>query len=508
MIIPCYPEFNIYSAIASSTTALGPIMIATIVNMMPGWEVEIIDENNYKRCGLRDAEGKPAHHLLQQIRAADVIGLYGGLTSTIPRLYEIASLYKEHGIVTIAGGQHFTGDNIQEALNNNIDCVIVEEGEETIKELLEGLCASKNLESLYGIAFRRGENIIETPRRKAIKDLSRLPLPDFSLLRYAKITLYPVSWTRGCGMHCEFCTVKGKVRYGTVDYAFRQFTSVYERFGGTDFFIVDDLFGQKREMAIDLCHRLRDYQKLLGVHFWISSQIRLDMANDTELLSAMRAAGIKLVAIGYESPVPAELESMNKKLKPEEMVNLTNSFHRMGFLVHGMFIFAYPGKPDQEFTLDVRERIKIFSRFIRKARIDTIQILLPVPLPGTKMTQRLDKAKRILPRDVVGWEYYDGNFPLFIPDKPLTVRDLYLSHKTLMSGFYNFRHFFALVLSIICFPLIIFNLRHGWSSWYVVWQRNLWRFVGWSILRKWSANLRKDSFPAKLSLAEKKLKQN
>jgi AraC-like DNA-binding protein len=242
MIIPCYPEFNIYSSVASNTTALGPIMIATIVNMIPGWEAEIIDENNYKCHGPRDAEGKPAHHLLQQIRAADVIGLYGGLTSTIPRLYEIASLYKEHGIVTIAGGQHFTGDNIQEALNNNIDYVVVEEGEETIKELLESLCTSKNLENIHGIAFRHDKDIIETPRRKAIKDLSRLPLPDFSLLRYAKITLYPVSWTRGCGMHCEFCTVKGKVRYGTVDYAFRQFTSVYERFGGKEFFIEDRLY--------------------------------------------------------------------------------------------------------------------------------------------------------------------------------------------------------------------------------------------------------------------------
>ena len=120
----------------------------------------------------------------------------------------------------------------------------------------------------------------------------------------------------------------------------------------------------------------------------------------------------------------------------------------------------------------------------------------------------MDKAKRILPRDMIGWEYYDGNFPLFIPDKPLTTRDLYLSHKALMSRFYSFRHFFALILSIICFPLIIFNLRRGRSSWYTAWQRNLWRFFGWIILRKWSVNLSKNNFPVKLGLAEKKLKRN
>ena len=44
MIVPCYPAFNIYSTVARETTALGSIMIATIVNMIPGWEAEIIDE--------------------------------------------------------------------------------------------------------------------------------------------------------------------------------------------------------------------------------------------------------------------------------------------------------------------------------------------------------------------------------------------------------------------------------------------------------------------------------
>ena len=505
MIIPCYPAFNIYSSVAKATTALGPIMIATVVNTLPDWEVETIDENNYSWRGLRDDDGKPAHHLLQRLRTADVVGLYGGLTSTIPRLYEIASFYKKLGVQTIAGGQHFIGDNIREALDNDVDYVIIGEGETAVKELLEYLCTGKSPEKVHGIAFHDGKKIIETTPRKPIKDLSNLPIPDFSLLHYAKMSLYPISWTRGCGMNCEFCTVKGKVRCGSVEYAFQQFTSVYERFRGKQFFIVDDLFGQKREMAIELCHRLKSYQELLGVRFWITVQIRLDKANDTELLTAMRSAGINLVAIGYESPVPAELSSMHKKLNPDDMINLTNTFHRMGFLVHGMFIFGYPVMPDQKFVLDAPERVKIFSSFVRKARIDTIQILLPVPLPGTEMTRRLNEANRIFPRNLIGWEYYDGNFPLFVPDEPLTAKAMYLSHKSLMTRFYRFRYCFAIVLNIICFPMIlfsIFNLRRGWASWYKAWRNNLWRFIGWGILRKWSAGFKKDNFTDKLHFAE------
>jgi hypothetical protein len=85
---------------------------------------------------------------------------------------------------------------------------------------------------------------------------------------------------------------------------------------------------------------------------------------------------------------------------------------------------------------------------------------------------------------------------------------MYLSFKDIMTGFYRFRYFFAMILNIICFPVLIFsifNLRCGWSSWYIVWRNNMWRFVGWHILRKWSTGFKKDDFFAKLHAAEKEL---
>jgi hypothetical protein len=52
----------------------------------------------------------------------------------------------------------------------------------------------------------------------------------------------------------------------------------------------------------------------------------------------------------------------------------------------------------------------------------------------------------------------------------------------------------------------IFNLRHGWKTWYTSWRNNVWRFVGWNIMRKWSACFKKDSFLIKLDFADKKSK--
>jgi len=51
IIAPQYPAFNIYSGIARITTALGPVTVATAVHEIEGWDVEVIDENNYRRPG-------------------------------------------------------------------------------------------------------------------------------------------------------------------------------------------------------------------------------------------------------------------------------------------------------------------------------------------------------------------------------------------------------------------------------------------------------------------------
>ena len=70
---------------------------------MPGWDAEVIDENNLGRYGPRDLHGGADHEVLQEQRPADVVGFYGGLTSTIPRLYDLARFYHGLSVPTLAG---------------------------------------------------------------------------------------------------------------------------------------------------------------------------------------------------------------------------------------------------------------------------------------------------------------------------------------------------------------------------------------------------------------------
>jgi radical SAM superfamily enzyme YgiQ (UPF0313 family) len=432
------------------------------------------------------------------------VGFYGGLTSTIPRLYELARFYKDQGVVTIAGGQHFVGENIEEALYAGIDYVVLGEGEETIRELLQALEQGHDVHAIRGIAFLDNHKICCTPWREPLTDFDRLPLPDFSLVRYAKLSIYPVERIRGCCMNCEFCTVKGKPRCAPVERMMETVQLLVETYNAKCFFVVDDLFGQDREETIRFCRLLRDYQLRVGRRLELTVQIRLDKARDPELLTAMRQAGIKFVAIGFESPIEEELKAMNKSVRSREMMSLVKVFHRFGFLVHGMFIFGYPARAATDFHMSVKERVKHFRRFIRKAQIDTVQVLLPVPLPGTELRDRLVRENRVYATRDVGWEYYDGNFPLFEPDAPMTAQDMHYGVRRIMTRFYRFRYFFLVAASILSFPSLAFSLhclKVGWGRWYRSWRNRVIRFGGWVTIRRWTSHFRKSDFLRKLQQA-------
>jgi radical SAM superfamily enzyme YgiQ (UPF0313 family) len=506
IIVPSFPAFNIYSSIARITTALGPVSIATVVNKMEGWDAEVIDENNYRRYGPRDIMGRPDYDALQRIRPADVIGFYGGLTSTIPRLYELASYFKKLGMTTIAGGQHFAADNIKEALTNGVDFVVLGEGEMTIRELLHAIHEKRDVEQVEGIAFLRDGKVVKTGPRAPLTDFDLLPCPDFSLVRYARLKLFPIGWVRGCGMNCEFCTVKGKVRCPAPEYALEQIATHLEQHEARHFFVVDDLFGQNRKETLRFCQMLCEYQRTVRTRLDTTVQIRLDKSKDVELLHAMRSAGINTVAIGFESPIPEELEAMNKRVRPEDMLAMTRIFHKAGFLVHGMFIFGYPMPTGIAWSMSAKERVKRFRRFIKAAKIDTVQILLPVPLPGTELTDRLIQQNRVFPRNQIGWEYYDGNFPLFEPDPPMTPEQMQASIRQIMGRFYRFRYMFSVGLHVLVFPAMIFslyNVKSGWRRWYRTWRNSVIRFGGWIILRRWTTEFDKGIFSQKLEQAQR-----
>jgi radical SAM superfamily enzyme YgiQ (UPF0313 family) len=534
LIVPALTEFNPYKKTASETTSLGAILIASAVNKQTDWEVEVIDENNCQNRPhllINDSDGYIDHLALQVFRPATIVGFCATLSSTIPRVFQVAKTYQACGVFTIAGGHHVSALP-KEALYNSIDVVTIGNGETAIVQVLEAydslwqklnsldLCdrpdrrfyivnkhimgESSDYKSvrnafreafwpISNIAFNNNNVLVITPHEDLKHKCQADPLPDFSLLQYVKLKVYPVNWRRGCNLHCEYCAVKEQPVPAKAEELLETVRHCHEKFGAQKFFIVDDNFGgnlNKQSERLELLKALNmlvAYQGEIGKRLSFSIQSRLPVSDDYQLLHLMRLAGVSQVRISYALPIDEDLAVIAQSLidkcyTAKAMVDWTKKWHDLGFLVHGMFMLGYPEKPQtltelsselyqkEQLSNDARKVISIASNaeqacrldklptiadcakrfldFAKSAWINTLQITLPVPIPGTDLRERLEKEGRIFPLSEIGWEYYDGQFPLFMPNN-CTPEELQASAKSIKSGFYGLRHFFRGLADLI-----------------------------------------------------------
>ncbi len=501
MIIPAYSFNNVYSRIARYMTSLGAIMVATVVEILiSDLDVEVIDENNYRRNGPRDKNGLPDHARLQQIRKADFVGFYGGLTSTIPRLFALAGYYRSQGAIVIAGGDHVC-QQPKEALQNNIDIVVRGEGEFAMVEIIKALLSGTSLENVGGISWmNNGQVVHNQPQKLFISDLNCLPHPNFNLLRWArKLKIFSVSFGRGCDKNCEFCSVRSEPRWSSPEHMLRDIKWLAQTMKAKFFFIADDRVDEKNPDTIKLFKLIIEAKKkgYLPKKVKFIVQIRLESAREPEFLKLMRQAGVFMVCIGYESPIQAELNAMRKGIKRSNMVEWTKVFKELGFWVHAMFIFGYPG--DKEvIEISAKDRVKEFKKFIREAGLDTIQVLAATPVIGTPLDARLDKQQRIYPLKYLGYEFRDGGHFMFKPDAPMSAVEAQQSIIHLMKWFYSFWNIGRMALIGASFPLVApFNF----SFWRRSLRNSKWGFLGNLIIRRWTNE--QGDFLQRLMMAEK-----
>ena len=502
MIIPAFPEINIFTRQARKTTALGAIIVATAANKLLGWRVEVIDENNYRK-GPRDSNGLLDHAVLQREHPATAVGFYCGLTSTMPRVWELAEFYHQQKVFTIAGSWHAL-DSPEETLQHNIDAVVHRDAEKVIRQILSNLGKEKFLENIPGISFLENGQL-KTNASEIVEisgldpNLNRLPFPDFGLLRNAKIKLYPVGRVRGCSMNCEFCEVNEKPHWASSQHLFDMVERLIETRKAKEFFLVDDNLAEDLEGTIEFFRLISDKY---GNQLNFSIQMRLDLARNTEFLQVIKKAGVRTACIGVESPIDEDLKAMRKGYTSSKMLEWLKILQHY-LKTHIMLIAGYPLKERNVF-LGAKEIIKRFRRFIRKAHPDSVHVMLPGPGVGTDLRKRLEKEGRVFPQDIVPWSKYDGRFVCFKPDKNMSVRELQEMPIKIMSRFYDLLSFVR-ISRIIIFPIDYFIRR--WKPWHRSWYRDAVKSGGYLLMRRWKAKQQIDEFVEKLENHQAKCRE-
>jgi len=392
-IEPRSTEANVYSKLPMPL--LGPIYLGTILKNR-GHKIEIYKEDI---CA-------PDYAKLE----ADLIGI-SIMTSTAKRGYEIAQKFPREKV--IIGGVHASllPDEAVEFCRQ----VVVGEAEEIIVDLAEGRIKER---IVYG---------------RAVQDLDSLPQPDFSLIKGLNSCrmLMPISTSRGCPFDCSFCSV---TKLFGRKYRFRSAQNVLEELlsrKAKSFFFCDDNFTANRQRTRALLGLMLKHK----IGRW-AAQVRCDVAKDVELLDLMARAGCKVVCIGFESINQKTLEAYQKNQTVAQIIEAIHAIHRKRIKIHGMFVLG--GEDDNEKT--VWDTVK----FAQKQRIDTIQMSVLTPFPGTKVHADLEKEKRIFSRD---WSLYDGQHIVFHP-KLLSAKELQLNMLRAYTRFYSIYRSIYLVFKL------------------------------------------------------------
>lgn len=388
-IEPKSPGIHVFSRWA--IPRLGTVILATILKKA-GYEVKIYIE-------------EIAKIIWEEVYSADLVGI-STITSTAPRAYDFASRISSKGIPVVLGGPHPTA--LPEEALKFADFVIRGEGEEVILPLIKALQIGKGFENIKGLSYKLFGRIVHNSPSLSWCDLNKYPIPDFSLIEnWRKDSIVPIQTSRGCPYNCKFCSVTQifgrKLRHKNIE-------RVVEEIGSQDsklIFFVDDNFTADKNRTKALLRRI--IKEKLNIEW--SCQVRVDAAQDKELVNLMKKAGCSTVFIGMESINPQSLKDIRKNQTLDDIIVSIREFHLRKIRVHGMFVVG--------FETDDAKTVRKTVKFAIKEGIDSIQILILTPLPGTETYEELKSAGRLFEKD---WSKYDGSYVLFESKKISSYR--------------------------------------------------------------------------------------
>jgi hopanoid biosynthesis associated radical SAM protein HpnJ len=297
---------------------------------------------------------------------------------------ETARRIKERkpSVVTVLTGPHVTilPDDSLERAGGVIDIVCRGEFDYTIKELAEG----REWERVDGISFLKEGTVVSTPDRAPITDLDALPFTsqvyqrDLAVneyiiphIRHPYVSIYT---SRGCPALCTFClwpqTYSGhKMRTRSPENVYEEVKWIKENLPQVrDISFDDDTFSADRKHARAVAEKIAP----LGVSWVINARANCDY----DTLKIMRDAGMHHVIVGYESGNEQILKNIKKGVTRAQAEEFTRNCKKLGITIHGAFIMGLPG--------ETRETIRETIEYARRLDLDSIQVSLASPYPGTE----------------------------------------------------------------------------------------------------------------------------
>jgi hopanoid biosynthesis associated radical SAM protein HpnJ len=261
-----------------------------------------------------------------------------------------------------------------------VDFVVRREFDGAVTEIAQG----RPWQEILGLSYRAGDRLHHNPDRPYLEDLDALPLVTEIYHRDLRIENYQIPYLRypyvsfytgrGCPGHCVYClwpqTFTGRrYRVRSIANVVAEVRRSLELFPqAAEIFFDDDTFTADGERARQLS---REFAPLKFV--W-STTARTNTSYET--LKAMKAGGLRLLVVGFETGDPQVLKNIRKGVSLDLGRRLVKWCKELGIQVHGAFMVGLPG--------ETRQSLEASMRFACELDPDTIQVSLATPYPGTE----------------------------------------------------------------------------------------------------------------------------
>jgi radical SAM superfamily enzyme YgiQ (UPF0313 family) len=343
-------------------SAFPPLGLMTVSAMLPpAWQRRLVDMNVEP---LRD----------EDLRWADVVFASAMLVQKAS-LAEVARRAKAFGKRLVVGGPYVTTNTraVPEA-----DHLVLGEAETLVGDLARGI--------------EDGDcpRVLQAAERP---DLTRVPLPDFGLVRLSAYSAMAVQYSRGCPFNCEFCDIieiYGRVpRTKTNDQMLAELDALLATGWRGLVFVVDDNFIGNKKNVRTLLPELAEWNERNGRPFSFVTEASVNLADDARLLEAMRRANFRRVFLGIETPVEETLVEAQKKQNTRgNLLDAVSRIQSYGMEVMAGFIVGFDSDPDDIFERQIR--------FIRETAIPVAMVGLLTALPDTQLWRRLGLEGRLV----------------------------------------------------------------------------------------------------------------
>ncbi|MDH4161407.1 MAG: B12-binding domain-containing radical SAM protein [Nitrospirota bacterium] len=305
------------------------------------------------------------------------------LSTTTPTLLADLTVCREAkkalpGLTIIAKGAHFlVFDREVLRAHPEVDILLRSEPEPLIKRIVSG----ESLETVHGITWRRGEEVLRNDDAPFQSDLDALAFPARHLIdnrRYVRPDKGRpqgiIKCSRGCPYNCFFCLatpVSGrKVRMRSPENILDEVRHCLRTYGIEDFIFWSDVFNFDDGWVRRLCQAIR----ASGLRFTWASNMRADNINQGTL-TLMKEAGCSLISLGIESGSQEILDKIGKKVSVEQIRDSVRLIRGTGIASFAYYMTGLPWE-----TTGTAEQT---MRLARDLRTDFANFFVATPFPGT-----------------------------------------------------------------------------------------------------------------------------